>query len=1135
MCRLLSLLFVVVAQFPTIFGVSTVYVRATTPSTSSSNCPNETSCPTLSEMITRASRAGEQQLNVFSSNQNVIFFSGVHVINVSNQFLYTGYVDHLTLQGIGNSTIVCVTKMSFLFADISSVIIKSLRFINCESFAQYLTEIVRENSNYTFVFWQFSEVVFNSVEIVGNNHTGIVVVSGDRFKVLKSKFSTGGIGIFSQFTSGRIIGTYFSSSSLKISGSLRLENSIEIIGSVFEEITTWPVVSCVYLKLLSLENVKIINNPSRFLMYISECTVSVNIRSLFSNNSGAVVLTVEGMLNIDRAEVNFVNNRVDSSSGLPGAPLCVVGGRLVFDNSHVTFLNNSGEDSGGILVLGTASFVEFINSVINFTANKGADGGAMAMYKQATLLFKYRNEKTSIFFVENKASKQGGGLFIDDDGYMNQFHRNYSHSFIGPSSNVNAQLVFISNTAKFSGNQIHGGWIDWWISHDNFYLNNNSRNLFHFEPNGPLDVSSSPTRVCMCKHSIINCNLTEYSVTIFPGQAVTLEVVTVGQRYGTTISFITASTDEAKDGVFNSDHEVIPKSEYFQTVQRACTPVHYTIMSPRKEERILLLPFQSNKLTIKPELLRQYLYQATLFDTFSIKVTLTTCPLGFVFSNLMNKCVCLKSLKKHGLSCSTLTFQVVRTEHKWISAVFNHTKQGEYPGVIVHDQCPYDYCRNDVDSLSFNLELQDKQCANNRSGVLCGMCQTNLSQILGSSRCKRCSNLMLLAIIPIVIVSGLSLIAFLMIFNLTVSAGTINGLVFYANVIRAQHSMFFTPEISNSFLSKFIAWLNLDLGIETCLYDGLDAYAKIWLQFLFPCYIWLLVIAIVISSHYSSRVSRLSGNNAVQVLATLLLLSYTKILRITITVFSSTLIVYPDNQFSRWVWLYDGNVEFLKGKHLVLFIFTLLMFVLLSVPYTLSLLTIQWLLRVSHFRIFFWVQKLKPLFDAYTGPYKIRHRYWTGLLLIVRVMVLMAFSLNQANNSAVNLFIISIISFALLLFLYFTKWVYKSIINNCLEITCILNLGILSTSVLFEIANNKRSATVVQLSTGFTLLLFALVIVFHIQQKLLHSRIGKKLQAYAVNKYSSKRRQNELAPDVVATSSHHDINIGTTSTVVELK
>ena len=87
-----------------------------------------------------------------------------------------------------------------------------------------------------------------------------------------------------------------------------------------------------------------------------------------------------------------------------------------------------------------------------------------------------------------------------------------------------------------------------------------------------------------------------------------------------------------------------------------------------------------------------------------------------------------------------------------MTAVFNHTVPDEYPGVIIHDQCPYSYCRKDADSLSIRLELYEEQCANNRSGMLCGKCQPSLSQILGSSHRRRCSNLMLLAIVPITIV-----------------------------------------------------------------------------------------------------------------------------------------------------------------------------------------------------------------------------------------------------------------------------------------------------------------------------------------------------------------------------------------------
>jgi len=71
---------------------------------------------------------------------------------------------------------------------------------------------------------------------------------------------------------------------------------------------------------------------------------------------------------------------------------------------------------------------------------------------------------------------------------------------------------------------------------------------------------------------------------------------------------------------------------------------------------------------------------------------------------------------------------------------------------------------------------------------------------------------------------------------------------------------------------------NLDFGIETCFYNGLDTYSKTWLQFVFPVYLWVLVGLMIIVSHYSHRFAKLLSNNPVSVLATLILLSYTKIL-----------------------------------------------------------------------------------------------------------------------------------------------------------------------------------------------------------------------------------------------------------------
>ena len=345
--------------------------------------------------------------------------------------------------------------------------------------------------------------------------------------------------------------------------------------------------------------------------------------------------------------------------------------------------------------------------------------------------------------------------------------------------------------------------------------------------------------------------------------------------------------------------------------------------------------------------------------------------------------------------------------------------------LILHPHCPFDYCNRGTDQTSFPLNNTDLQCVNNRSGVLCGHCKPGLSLAVGSSKCIQCSNLYILLVIPFAL-AGIALVLLLLIFKLTVAAGTINGLIFYANIVTVNRAIFFPPNQTN-ILTVFIAWLNLDLGIETCLFDGLDAYAKTWLQFIFPLYIWSLVGLIIIVSDYSSKMARLFGSNPVAVLATLFLLSYAKLLRTIIAALFFTFLDYP-NEMQVAVWLYDGNIKYLHGKHIVLFLIaSLTLLLLFLLPYTLLLTVGQWLQAKSNRRLFYWINKprIKPFLDAYQAPYKDQHRYWTGLMLFLRSALFLVFAFNTLADPSINLLSIGVVVIGLLTLTHFTGLINK--------------------------------------------------------------------------------------------------------------
>ena len=201
-------------------------------------------------------------------------------------------------------------------------------------------------------------------------------------------------------------------------------------------------------------------------------------------------------------------------------------------------------------------------------------------------------------------------------------------------------------------------------------------------------------------------------------------------------------------------------------------------------------------------------------------------------------------------------------------------------------------------------------------GALCGNCKPGLSVSLGSSKCIACPTYwpgLLVTITIVFIILGVSLVAFLLALNLTVAIGTLNAVIFYANIVAANKSVLFPSGVSVA--SMFISWLNFDLGFDVCFFDGMDTYVKTWLQLAFPAYIIILVIVIIQLSYYFGAFGRLIGKkDPVATLATLILLSYAKLLQTIITAFSSATLTYPNGSKITF-WLPDATIQYFIAKH----------------------------------------------------------------------------------------------------------------------------------------------------------------------------------------------------------------------------
>jgi len=461
-------------------------------------------------------------------------------------------------------------------------------------------------------------------------------------------------------------------------------------------------------------------------------------------------------------------------------------------------------------------------------------------------------------------------------------------------------------------------------------------------------------------------------------------------------------------------------------------------------------------------------------------------------------CNCVPVLADNGVKCHIDYQTIHRQTPTWIGYHFDAENVGD--GIIFHKHCPLDFCKSYDVNVSTTIELiyQDEQCNSNRTGFLCGACPHTLSLVLGSSKCLPCSNVNLLLLIPFAL-AGLLLVVFLIACNLTVSEGTINGLIFYANIVQINSQIFFNAEhvtFLTELLTIFIAWLNLDLGIQTCFYDGMDAYAKTWLQFAFPIYIWLIAGLIIFLSK-NTTIAKLIGTNAVKVLATLFLLSYAKLQRTIIVACSFTIISYSTAEESvEWpVWLHNVNVSYLRGKHIPLFIVAVV-FGVLTLPYTFILLFVQWLQKKSNIKLFRWVQKIMPLLDAYAGPYKDRYRFWTGLLLLIRIIIFTSFAANLQGEPQLNLMVTTLACiFLLMLGWIFTDGIYKAWPLNILESSFFVNLAVLSAATAYIISGEGQSEASAQSAVTYTsvsvaLITFIGILLYHIYKQCIAPRLS---------------------------------------------
>ena len=803
---------------------------------------------------------------------------------------------------------------------------------------------------------------------------------------------------------------------------------------------------------VTLVNVHAINNilsPGNTIQYVSSdlitgifsTTISYMIfdcseHCTFANNQPSVFYGYSTSLTIS-GKVTFLNN-----TGIYGGGLNLVntvvyvhqGSDLYFGNNHVTRVG------GAINVLYTTTNLQTpINCPIQFTGPNSAT--------QISSLDKISQLNVSVTF-ENNTSGASKSL---DSIYANVYYV----CFWYPETITQFTLQLDSLPINGTRDSVYGKVF-------NFVLQNTTNHHVYTSAYLPCICDENNTyNVEYCMTADIN-NTLKLENTVVVGRSFTLNIITldaVGSVGFTSTLYSEVFSKGFTDESFQLAGNQTRRS--FNNVNKKCTPVEFTIYGKQS----LIPKYGILRLTVLPG--------SDHFFHFNV----TDCPVGFRLreENGLFACVCGEFFMKPNINedfqCNSASGMIMREDKRsWLSVVSGNV---EYVAL-----CSPVYC-NDV-VTNYALTDYNILCDNNHAGRACGGCIEDYGRVFGSNSCKRCPNAWLATILLYAIL-GIILVMILYLLRLTVTMGTINGLIFFCNVMSINEGLFFNSEDSQFlFLRVFISLINLDLGFEMCFYNEMSQIAKTGLQFVFPVYLLLLVATIIIFGKTRFGSQRLSPHSAVPVLATLILLSYAKLLRTIISVFSFITIhrASKESNFSGsqqlTAWQPDPNVEYLQDAHIVLFLIAVVFMLLFIIPFALAMTFPTIILRSKR------MSRLFPLLDCFYGPYKGKYRYWFGLRLMLVIYLSGIESIIFTHQEA------QLLSGTTVLFMFVMVQAYiqpfKNVIINLLDLLFMGIFILLSMITLYLYPSTSgyddvNSAVNISYAAFF---LFCLVVCYHI-------------------------------------------------------
>ena len=733
------------------------------------------------------------------------------------------------------------------------------------------------------------------------------------------------------------------------------------------------------------------------------------------------------------------------------------GGSFTFNNIDNVFINGS-STSPSVFSYNHGSVIQTWNTYIHlhgyitFNDNQAFKGAALLLYN-SLLYFK---DGLNLVMNNNSVHSTGGAIYSMS---WNNYVFDLPNCALQLQSD-NITCNFINNTAVVGGSSVFAYPLyscyelktEKLVTSSSYYT---QRFNFSTKYNSTINEISTKASEVVDYHKYSSCKRT--SGVHFPGQTISLHACALDHTNGTCVYAVVEVSLSFKDGGgnFKESYSTISNSEKVQFLKEStCSIVNVTIT------------YLDDTDATMNESLKAVLSSQDHFLPLDLNF-ISNCPPGFDIHQ--GVCICGKTVMEFYKAmhfyeetyCNINTLSFYKPDFvaaPWVGNIYDEKIDEKLFGIT--DLCPFDCCRTNfsMNKLVYNtaqssFQLSDGQthvniCRDHREGTLCGKCSKGYSVVFGSSDCMVCSNWWLLTIAVYAVIGPL-LIYILYTLNLTITTGTVNGILFYAQAANVGILPFLNYFPNTWLLSKlfniFLSTLNFNLGFRVCFYNEMNEIQKTGLTLIFPFYLLMIVVLIIVVSRYSTWLSNKTSSSSIQVLVTVSHISVSK-LSVTIIDVFTPVTVYVGNSTKK-VWFRDGNVGFYDGSNVQLFILmglTVVSVAIVLVPYFVLLIGGRFLIRRTAFH-----NRSRAVYEALHGPYKENRRFWFLMRQVLLMIMFVTYS--ALRGIAIHLVILA----TLLLLVLFTiaqehLKPFKSKLIGILDLSIMLNLVLIYSVAWFQ-------------------------------------------------------------------------------------